>query len=117
MNFKLHELGEMSIAELDGDSLQVGTPHDALYVIGNAGARIVILHVSQIHPDFFRLGTGLAGEILQKFANYRVRCAIIGDFSSYRSPALQAFIRESNRTGQIVFVPDLEAAIKAFKEG
>ena len=28
-------------------------------------------------PDFFNLQTGLAGELIQKFVNYRVRVAIV----------------------------------------
>ena len=55
-----------------------------------------------------------AGAILQKISNYSYQLAIIGDFSIYESESLQAFIRESNRTGQVIFVPDLETAIGRF---
>ena len=36
---------------------------------------------------FFDLKTRLAGEILQKYINYHVKVAIIGDFSVYRAKA------------------------------
>jgi len=39
------------------------------------------LNKSAICDDFFDLSTGLAGEILQKFVNYHVKIAIVGDFS------------------------------------
>lgn len=39
---------------------------------------------------FFRLSTGLAGEILQKYVNYAGRVAFFGDFSlsQQEAPAL-----------------------------
>src|SRR6187549_3674319 len=35
----------------------------------------LLIDESQLGPDFFDLRTGLAGEVLQKFTNYRVRLA------------------------------------------
>jgi len=37
----------------------------------------LLIDESQLGPDFFDLRTGLAGEVLQKFTNYRVRLAIV----------------------------------------
>jgi hypothetical protein len=37
----------------------------------------LLLDESQLGADFFDLRTGLAGEVLQKFTNYRVRLAIV----------------------------------------
>jgi hypothetical protein len=53
----------------------------------------------------------MAGEILQKFSNYRMRLAIVGDFSEYKSKSLRDFIRESNRTGTINFVGTIDEAL------
>ena len=35
--------------------------------------------------DFFRLSSGIAGEVIQKFVNYGIRAAVFGDFSQYTS--------------------------------
>ena len=44
----------------------------------------LLLDESQLGADFFDLRTGLAGEVLQKFTNYRVRLAIvIADAQAY----------------------------------
>jgi hypothetical protein len=44
----------------------------------------LLLDESQLGPDFFDLRTGLAGEVFQKFTNYRVRLAVvIADASAY----------------------------------
>jgi hypothetical protein len=72
----------------------------------------MILNKSAICEDFFDLKTRLAGEILQKFINYQVKLAIVGDFSVYTSKSLIAFITESNQWNDIVYVASEEEAIK-----
>jgi hypothetical protein len=42
--------------------------------IGSAG---LILTENDLGPEFFDLRTGLAGEVFQKFTNYRIRVAIV----------------------------------------
>lgn len=61
--------------------------------------------------DFFILSTGLAGEILQKFVNYGIKCAIYGDYSKYTSKPLKDFIFESNRGKDIFFTSDRKEAV------
>jgi len=82
---------------------------DALDIIGETygtGAELVVIPAKRLAPDFFRLSTGLAGAMLQKFTNYQMRVAIVGDISAYTdmSVPLRDFIRESNRRGQVRFV-------------
>ena len=60
---------------------------------------------------FFVLSSGVAGEILQKVVNYRIKLAIFGDFSSYHSKPLQDFIRESNRGRHIFFAETEQEAV------
>ncbi len=52
---------------------------------------------------FFILSSGLAGDVLQKFVNYRFRIAVYCDFSKYASKPLKDFIRESNRGKDVFF--------------
>ena len=77
-----------------------------------AGCDRIILNKSAICDDFFHLRTKLAGEILQKFINYYVKMAIIGDFSVYTSESLKDFIFESNKGNNIFFLPDEKLAIE-----
>jgi hypothetical protein len=82
---------------------------DALDIIGEAfgqQAELVVIPVGRLSPDFFRLGTGLAGAVLQKFTNYNLRVAIVGDISAYtdKSVPLSDFVRECNRRGQVRFL-------------
>jgi hypothetical protein len=72
----------------------------------------MIIRENQITPSFFDLKTRLAGDILQKFSNYRMQLAIIGDFSKYRSKSFQDFLRECNRGNRIFFPENLDDAIE-----
>ena len=49
--------------------------------------------------------------MLQKFVNYQMRLAIVGDFSHYTSKPLQDFIRESNQGRQVGFWSTEEEAL------
>jgi hypothetical protein len=85
---------------------------DALEVIAEAGrdADWAVIPVSRFGPDFFELSTRIAGEIVQKFVNYRMGFAMLGDISQHtdESVSLAAFVRESNRGRHIWFVSDMD---------
>lgn len=74
------------------------------------GCNRIVIKKSAICEEFFQLKTRLAGEILQKFINYRVKMAIVGDFSVYESKSLKDFIYESNKGKDIFFLPNEEQA-------
>ena len=63
----------------------------------------IIIQQESLPVGFFDLKSGLAGEILQKFSNYRMRIVIEGDFSQIKSKSLAAFITECNRGGDVCF--------------
>ncbi len=70
------------------------------------------LSKSAVAEEFFRLSSGLAGEVLQKFINYRMKLAIVGDYAHYTSKPLKDFIYESNRGRDIFFVATEEEALE-----
>lgn len=72
----------------------------------------VILPKELLDESFFRLSSGLAGEVLQKFSNYQMRLAVVGDFSHYTSEPLKDFIYESNKGTQVGFWASEEEAIQ-----
>ncbi|MBE1489832.1 DUF4180 domain-containing protein [Plantactinospora soyae] len=89
----------------------IASTRDALDVIGAAFSRadVVAVPVGRLDERFFALRTGLAGEIMQKFVNYRVRLVVVGDISGHvaASTALRDLVFESNRGSQVWFVADL----------
>ena len=114
MNIKIHQINGTSIAEVISEVLIITSLQDALDLIGNCsyqGAEKIIVYKQNITPDFFDLKTKLAGEVLQKFSNYRMQLAIIGNFSQYSSNSLQSFIYESNKGSLVKFVSTLEEAL------
>jgi hypothetical protein len=81
-------------------------------VFGNNCGRVII-NKELLPESFFSLKTGFAGEVLQKFSNYGVKLAIIGDFESIKSKSLAAFIYESNKGTQIFFKKTFDEAANA----
>lgn len=90
------------------DEVLIRTEQDALDLIGETDFQPLILHDYNFDQGFFDLSTRKLGDVLQKFTTYRVRLAIIGDFSKYSSEVLPDFIRESNRRKEYIFVASLE---------
>lgn len=112
---KLKKIDPTNYAVVLTQGAKIKTEEDALELLGEAyyqGYDKIILSKEYLTPDFFNLKSGLAGEILQKFSNYGMRLAIIGDFSVYKSENLQDFIRESNRGQLINFLDSIEEALK-----
>lgn len=116
MKFVEHDLGSSLAIEVVSEEVLINTEQDALDLMANLGylydSRKIIIYRRNLCDDFFVLNSGIAGSIMQKFSNYRVRASIIGDFSDV-SKSLKAFIVECNRTRQVIFTADLDAALKA----
>lgn len=115
MNLTLQEAGEIKIAKLTSQEHAIEDVQDALDLMADAfclGAQGIIIHENNLTSAFFDLKTGVAGEILQKFSNYNVSMAIIGDFEKYASKSLHDFIFESNKNMRILFVDSEEEAVK-----
>jgi len=112
---KYHKLQNSNkVAEVLPGAVVINNAEEILDLMVEAGYRessAIILHSESLPASFFELKTGVAGEILQKFSNYRMRLSVVGNFSGYKSKSLQDFIRESNRTGIISFVESLDEAL------
>ena len=111
---ELRGLDDTGIVEVLSDDIIIKTAQNGLDLLGDAyyqGYDKVILYMKNITPLFFDLKNGLAGEVLQKFSNYRVRLVILGDFSNFESKSLNDFIRESNNGKHINFLQSKDEAI------
>jgi hypothetical protein len=100
--------GERALT-LDADGPELGDGRDLVEAALNAQATLVAVPAARLGDSFFHLRSGVAGEILQKAANYRLKLAIVGDISGHvaASDALRDFVVESNRGRSILFVADL----------
>ena len=116
MNIKTHQINEIKIAEVTSDKMIINSTQDGLDLLGNLYYQEfdkIIIYEENITPDFFDLKNGIAGEILQKFSNYRVKLAIIGDFTKYttKSKSIHDFIYECNKGKHVHFVSTLKEGL------
>jgi hypothetical protein len=114
MEYKI--LGKQNdIALIMADEVIIKDTQSALDLIASAQYETdcdkLIIDKSCVADDFFVLSTGIAGEILQKFINYRKKVAILGDYSEYTSKALRDFIYESNNGNSIYFLQTIDEAV------
>lgn len=115
MEFHKHTIKSIDIIEIDSDQVVIETIDAGIDLVGTLyfeGVDAVILRDYQLNQEFFDLKTGMAGEILQKFSTYRIRIAIVGDFSAFESKSLQDFIKESNQGKLVNFCSSKEEAIQ-----
>ncbi len=117
MNVRVDKRGSSEVAVIESEEMLIGEVHDALDLMATVqyqtGCFKLLLRKTNFSEAFFDLSTRLAGEILQKYANYGVKLAIAGDFSGYASKSLRDFIYESNHGKQVFFLPDEDAALDA----
>lgn len=119
MNIETHNINYKKIAEIITDEIILKTTEDGLDLLGNLnyqGFDKIIIHEKNIIPEFFDLKTRIAGDILQKFTQYQMPLAIVGDFSKFNSKSLNDFIYESNKGKQINFVTSQSEAIKILSD-
>ena len=110
-----HQSDGLTFLEIRSKGQFINNVQDALDLFGELYGQDydgIIIYEKNMTPDFFDLKTRLAGEILQKFSNHRIRLVIIGDWSKYTSRSLGAFIYESNKGKLVNFSSSLTEALK-----
>ncbi len=104
------EGGTMLLCAADGPTLS--TEQQAVDLIAEAMSQrtdLVVLPVARLDARFFDLRSGVAGQVVQKFAQYRRRLVIVGDIDAHvaASDALRDYVREANRGREVWFTRDL----------
>lgn len=116
MHIEKIEVEERTIAVVTSNQVLIKDVQSALDLMATVryetACGLIVINQSLLAKEFFDLKTGLAGEILQKFINYRVKIAIIGDFSGYSSQSLKDFIFECNKGNDIFFLSTEQEAIE-----
>jgi hypothetical protein len=86
-------------------------PEDAIKLMEQFPTDQIMVSKDAFDPSFWDLSSRKLGEFLQKFTNYRIKLAIIGDFTDV-SKSFHDFIYESNKQGEYLFVNSKEEAEK-----
>ncbi|WP_274654712.1 DUF4180 domain-containing protein [Paenibacillus humicola] len=117
MKITVDQQGQSKVAIVESADLIIRDAQDALDFMAslsyNHDCHKIIINESNVTKNFFELRTGLAGDVLQKYANYNVKLAIVGDFDAYNSKSLKDFIYECNNGKQVFFLSDRQDALRA----
>ncbi|XID95557.1 DUF4180 domain-containing protein [Paenibacillaceae bacterium WGS1546] len=116
MNLTTTVSNGQKIAVVSGSEVVIEDVQSALDLMAavqyETGCDRIVIPISMIVESFFDLKTRLAGDILQKFINYGVKAAFVGDFSAYPSRSLRDFINECNNGNDFFFLPAEREAIE-----
>ncbi|WP_264449014.1 DUF4180 domain-containing protein [Bacillus cereus] len=116
MEIKNVVVSGINIAVIRNDTVVISDVQSALDLMATVQYEVdskrIVINKSLISESFFDLKTRLAGDILQKFINYSVKIAIVGDFSMYTSKSLKDFIYECNKGNDIFFLATEQQAIE-----
>lgn len=100
MNYTVLEKDNKKYIDYSSAEKPIGSEQDALDLIGACmenDTKLLMLHMEALADDFFKLGTGLAGSVLQKFTNYRIKTAVvITDYQKVKG-RFKEFAAESNK--------------------
>lgn len=116
MNFRIIENNQnVSIVHIQDKNILITDEQSALdifmTIVYETGINRIIIEKDNLIEEFFELKNKIAGNILQKVINYKIKLAIIGNFSNYDSKALKDFIYECNNGKDIFFADDESTAI------
>ena len=117
MEYRIINIKEnINVVKIEDERILIFDEQSALDVFMSlayeTGENRFIISKDNLIEDFFDLRTKIAGEVLQKIINYRMKLAIIGDFSKYKSKSLRDFIYECNSGRYIFFVENESEALK-----
>ena len=104
MTTTLQTIHDVSVLMCAPEGEAIARESDALDLIGNAGyqgATWVVVPVERFDGAFFELRTRVAGDIIQKFVQYGVGLAVIGDISRYTTPVHPCGTSSVNATATV----------------
>ena len=114
-------VGGVQAVVVDGVGPAVGVRGlgDLLTAAFEAGARTIAIATERLDPAFFELRSGVAGEIVQRFANYHLRLAVVGELpvEAAASRSFSGFVLEGNRGDGPWFVATLDALAERLSAG
>lgn len=113
MTETLQTLAGRTAVVLDGSEpvLDIATlVEDLIGLAWQNDADLVVVSAARLPGGFFALRTGVLGTVAQKFSNYHLHMAVIGDIARHveASSAFRDYVREANAGGTVWFLPDLE---------
>lgn len=113
MQFQLVEKTNGKYLECVSAATPLGTEQDALDLVALCGeneTHFLIIHAAALSGDFFKLRTGVAGRMLQKLINYRVKIALVLTDAQVIKGKFAEMLAESHRGGDFRVFQSIPAA-------
>jgi len=116
MNYRLVEHAQSQFVEvLPGDG-RIESENDALDLVGACGefrVQRLLLYAENLSEDFYHLRTGLAGAVMLKFSNYRIKFAAVLTPELVNQGRFEEMVLEANRSNNLFHVfYDREQAVE-----
>jgi hypothetical protein len=113
MNYRFVPAQPNAYIECISDSTPISSAQDALDLVagcGEYGVSRLLIPESCLNEDFYNLKTGLLGEILLKFSNYRIKAAAVIPSDQVGKGKFFEFTLETNRGRDFrIFADDQKA--------
>ncbi len=103
MNYQLIQKNSIAYLECLPGAVCLGSEREALDLVAACmenGTNRLLLHASNLADDFYHLRTGLAGQILQKFSQYRIQSAAVLTPELVNQGRFREMVLEANRGQQ-----------------
>ena len=113
LNYKLIEKDSQKYLEVISAETPINTENDALNLIAVCAAHhtySLLLHAEALSDDFFKLRTGSAGKILQKFVNYNLKVAVLIGSEQKIYGKFKELIAETNKGNDFRVFTTIEEA-------
>jgi len=120
LNYRIVNKENLKYIKIQSGARAIRSEQDALELVALCGENetsFLVLHHEALSDDFFKLKTGIAGAMLQKLVNYRVKTAIIIEDTSEFGIRFNEFAAEANRGSQYRVFNDVGKAEDWFREG
>ncbi len=101
MNHQIVEDGTKKYIEIISTQVPLSTEQDAVDLVAlciENEANLLMLHSPALSEDFFKLRTGVAGKMIQKFINYHVKTAAVIPMEVVNKGKFKEMVLESNKS-------------------
>ena len=115
MTYQLSQQNGKTFIECQPQALCLRNERDAVDLVAACGENetsLLLLYAGNLEPAFFDLSTRVAGEILLKFTNYRIRAAAVLPPEQASKGKFGEFVLETNRGRDFRVFSEREAAVR-----
>lgn len=100
MNYTVIIKGDKTYIQYTSSESPISSEQEAIDLIAvclENNTNLILLGSEVLADDFFKLGTGLAGGVLQKFVNYRIKTAVVISNKEKIKGKFKDLLAESNK--------------------